>query len=213
MVGEKMRKSNSFNCYQLIIGLISLLLIGCSHQLTPLAAGSTILAFGDSLTAGYGVSRQDSYPEVLAKISGHPVINSGISGETTTQGLARFSQVIDETKPALIILMEGGNDILQNLNPAQTKANLQQMITLAKQKNIQILLVAVPAKSLFSASAGFYKELAQENELPLEDKIIAELEKDPRYKSDYVHFNSQGYKLLAEKIAQDLTKHGALAKP
>ena len=213
MVGEKMRKSNSFNCYQLIIGLISLLLIGCSHQLTPLATGSTILAFGDSLTAGYGVSRQDSYPEVLAKISGHPVINSGISGETTTQGLARFSQVIDETKPALIILMEGGNDILQNLNPAQTKANLQQMITLAKQKNIQILLVAVPAKSLFSASAGFYKELAQQNELPLEDKIIAELEKDPRYKSDYVHFNSQGYKLLAEKIAQDLTKHGALAKP
>lgn len=213
MVNKKMRKNNLADCYHLIIGLICLLLVGCSHQLTPLPAGSTILAFGDSLTAGYGVSRQDSYPEVLAKITGHPVINSGISGETTTQGLARFSQVIDETKPALIILMEGGNDILQNLNPAQTKANLQQMITLAKQKNIQILLVAVPAKSLFSASAGFYKELAQENGLPLEDKIIAELEKDPRYKSDYVHFNSQGYKLLAEKIAQDLTKHGALPQP
>lgn len=199
--------------HYLLIIIASILLAGCSQQLTPLTPNVPILAFGDSLTAGYGVAPADSYPAALAQLSNHPVINKGISGETTAQGLARFSQVIAETKPALIILMEGGNDILQNLNPAQTKANLNQMITIAKQNNIQILLIAVPEKSLFSSAAGFYKELAQENKLPLDDNSIAELEKDPRYKSDYVHFNQQGYKLLAEKIHQDLMEYGALAQP
>lgn len=198
--------------YWLII-IASILLASCSQQLTPLAPNAPILAFGDSLTAGYGVAPADSYPAVLAQLSNHPVINKGVSGETTAQGLARFSQVIAETKPALIILMEGGNDILQNLNPQQTKTNLGQMINIAKQNNIQVLLIAVPEKSLFSSAAEFYKELAQENKLALDNSSIAELEKDPRYKSDYVHFNQQGYKLLAEKIHQDLIKYGALAQP
>lgn len=205
-----MRKNNRLYPYRILCFLVVFLLSGCSHKLTPLPPNAVILAFGDSLTAGYGVSPQDSYPAILATISGHPVINAGISGETTTQGLARFAKVIDETKPALIILMEGGNDILQNVNPAQTKASLNQMIAIAKQKNIQLLLIAVPEKSIFSSAAGFYKELAQENKLPLDNEIIAKLEKDPRYKSDYVHFNQQGYKLLAEKIYQDLIKNGAL---
>lgn len=197
--------------FALTILISSISLIGCSKKpYTPLSPNATILAFGDSLTAGYGTTPENSYPSSLAKLSGHPVINAGISGETTAQGLARFATVLDQTKPELVILMEGGNDILQNLSQKTAQQNLQQMIDLAKLRKIQILLVAVPAKSFFSSSADFYEQLAEQNKLVLDDSTIAKLMKNPQFKSDYVHYNQQGYAKMAEHFYDELKDNGAL---
>jgi acyl-CoA thioesterase-1 len=192
--------------------LICILISACNNstKFTPLAPNSIILAFGDSLTAGYGTTPENSYPSVLAQLSGHPVINAGISGETTEQGLARFGTTLDEVQPQLVILMEGANDILQNKSQQQAKQNLAAMIHAAQARKIQILLVAVPAKSLFLASANFYPELAAENKLVLDNTTIAKLLKAPELKSDYVHFNQQGYHLMAERFYALLKEHGAL---
>ena len=187
------------------------LISACSNsaKFSPLTQNGVILAFGDSLTAGYGTTPENSYPSVLAQLSGHPVINAGISGETTEQGLARFGTTIDEVQPQLVILMEGANDILQNKNQQQAKQNLAAMIHAAQARKIQILLVAVPAKSLFLASANFYPELAAENKLVLDNATIAKLLKTPELKSDYVHFNQQGYHLMAERFYTLLKENGA----
>ncbi|MEH6443824.1 MAG: GDSL-type esterase/lipase family protein [Oceanospirillaceae bacterium] len=199
--------------YQRIILILTLAisLAACSeNKLTPLSGSAKILAFGDSLTAGKGVNIEHSYPTVLAQLSGLEVINAGISGELTQQGLARFSQLINEVNPELIVLLEGGNDILQNNNLAQTKQHLDAMITLAKEQNMQIVLVGVPKKSLFSSSAKFYSELADKHALVFNGEIIAELLKNQQYKSDSVHFNQAGYKKLAATIHQLLLDNGAL---
>lgn len=191
--------------------LVCVFISACSPsaKFTPLPKDSVILAFGDSLTAGYGTTPENSYPIVLAQLSGYPVVNAGISGETTQQGLARFSNTLDQIQPKLVILMEGANDILQNKDLGQAKQNLNAMIHEAKSRNIQILLVAVPAKSLSLSGANFYPELATENKLILDDDTLAKLLKSPELKSDFVHFNQQGYHVMAERFYAILKEHGA----
>jgi len=192
-----------------VIGIV-LLLCGCGGAgLQALGEGDVIVAFGDSLTAGKGVTRDEAYPAVLSELTGFKVVNAGISGETTEEGLLRLESVLDEAVPELLILFEGGNDILQNKDLSQTKANLHDMIEIAKEKSIQVALVGVPRKQLFSNTAEFYNELADSHDLLIENKIVASLLRKPAMKSDSVHFNSKGYRALAQAIATMLDEGGA----
>jgi len=197
---------------QIIISIsLLLMLLGCSGDRLPkLDQGATILAFGDSLTAGVGTNKEKSYPAQLSRMSRLEVINAGVSGETTRQGVTRFKTLVDDLYPDLIILLEGGNDILRNYPESETKANLASMIKHASGKQIPIVLIGVPKKSLFSSSASFYKELADEYQLVLDDESISDIIKSPSLKSDSVHFNQAGYQELAERIFQLLKSNGAI---
>lgn len=192
--------------------LMALLLQACGDKksLSRVSESGVILAFGDSLTSGVGVNPENSYPSVLSKLSGKKVVNAGISGEMTKQGLARLAKVFDENNPELMILLEGGNDILRNQNLSETKKNLSAMINLAKQQGVQVVLVGVPKKQLFSDSAPLYLELAEQHKLILESELIASLIRKPKFKSDSVHFNKAGYYKMAEVIYELLQDHGAL---
>jgi len=138
------------------------------------------------------------------------VINAGISGETTAEGLRRLPEVLDATKPGLLLLMHGGNDILRNLGAGQAKANLQAMIDLATDRGIQVVLVGVPEKKLLSSSAPYYQELAEDFDLVLEKSVISRLLKKPALKSDSVHFNAAGYSEIAKTLFELLRDRGAL---
>ncbi len=192
--------------------ILALFIQGCDSQkpLSRVSTEATILAFGDSLTQGVGTTKQHSYPSVLAQLSGRKVVNAGISGELTEQGLARLESVIDKNSPDLIILLEGGNDILRNRNLQQTKQNLTAMIALAKQKGVQLVLIGVPQKQLFSDVAPFFKELAEEHKLVFDGELISSLLRKRSNKSDMVHFNKSGYQKMAEAIYQLLIDNGAL---
>lgn len=200
----------------IILLSIMLLMVACSDvKLSPIPADSPILAFGDSLTRGKGVELVDSYPSVLARLSGREVINAGISGEVTKAGLQRYASVLDKHRPSLVILLEGGNDILRNNDLRQTKQNLAAMIELTRDRGIAMILVGVPSKSLFSDTAPFYRELAEQYQSELyqlifADELIADLLRTPAYKSDMVHFNQLGYQKMAEQLHQLLIEHGAL---
>ena len=186
-----------------VTGLLCLLLTACGEPVfRPLAAGETILAFGDSLTEGRGVSPAQSYPSVLASLSGHPVINGGVSGEVSRAGRARPPRLLAEPRPALVILLEGGNDMLRGSGEGALKANLAAMIEAAQGSGAQVLLVAVPRKSLFADGAPLYGELAQQYGLVLDEDSIGELLRTPGLKSDAVHLNAQGYGALAERLLQ-----------
>ncbi|MFO7582906.1 arylesterase [Guyparkeria sp.] len=191
--------------------LVALLVTGCGGgSLEPLAPGDVILAFGDSLTEGVGASADTSYPARLAALSGHTVVNAGVSGETTAEGLERLPAVLDETDPGLMILLLGGNDILRNGSPTEAKRNLSRMIEMALERGVQVLLVGVPEKSLFSRSAPFYQELAEQHGVVLMDGMVASLLKKPAYKSDQVHLNTAGYREMAGRIHARLAEEGAL---
>ena len=191
---------------------ITLLLLGCSDspQLSKLSPNHTILALGDSLTYGTGVSADESYPAVLEQLTGHAVINAGIPGETSTATLLRIEQALLEHQPALVILCIGGNDILKRHSSQIIKHNIQQLITAIQQHGSQLILVAVPEFGLYPSAPEFYSELAAANSLALDEKSIPRMLRDSEYKSDPIHLNQRGYRELAEAIQQLLIKHGAL---
>ena len=194
-----------------VTGLLCLLLTACGEPgFRPLAPGETILAFGDSLTEGRGVSPAQSYPSVLASLSGHPVINGGVSGELSRAGRARLPALLAEHRPALVILLEGGNDMLRGSGEVALKANLAAMIEAAQGSGAQVLLVGVPRKSLFADGAPLYGELAEQYGLVLDNDSIGELLRDPALKSDAVHFNAEGYRTLAQRLHRLLQERGAL---
>lgn len=194
-----------------VTGLICLLLAACGEPgFRPLAAGETILAFGDSLTEGRGVNPAQSYPSVLASLSGHPVINGGVSGELSRAGRARLPGLLAEHRPALVILLEGGNDILRGSGEGELKANLAAIIEAVQGSGAQVLLVAVPRKSLFADGAPLYGELAEQYGLVLDNDSLGELLRTPGLKSDAVHLNAQGYGALAERLHRLLQARGAL---
>jgi acyl-CoA thioesterase-1 len=111
-----------------------------------------ILAFGDSLLAGYGLHDGESYPAKLeaalrARGINARITNAGVSGETTGEGLARLAGVLDglPAKPDLVIVSLGGNDMLQGSPPAETRANLAAILRLLKQRGIRVLLLGMMA--------------------------------------------------------------------
>jgi lysophospholipase L1-like esterase len=193
--------------------LIALLLAGCSKvpQLPPLAADATILAFGDSLTAGSGAAEAESYPAVLAGMTGRRVINAGLPGEISSSGLQRLPELLEREKPALLILCHGGNDLLQHLEQRQLAANLRDMVRIANEKGVAVLLVAVPAPDLSLTPPALYAELATEFKIPIENKALPSILGKSRLKSDHIHPNAAGYHLLAEAIFKLLKKSGALS--
>ena len=194
----------------LLIGLS-----GCSDsspQLKPLTPDSLILAFGDSLTRGTGSSLDHSYPAVLQRLSGVRVINAGVPGELSAEGLARLPELLEEYRPQLVILCHGGNDILRKKSATVAKQNIISMVKLARQSGAEVVLIGVPKFSNFSVkSLPHYAEIAAQLKLPYEGEILSKIITTRRLKSDYVHPNSAGYRKMAEAIVQLLKDSGALA--
>ena len=190
----------------------ALLLTGCDSEpkLPPLAQESLILAFGDSLTYGTGVEPQYAYPAILEQLTGHRVINGGIPGEVSAQGLERLPALLDQHRPGLLILCHGGNDLLRRLNLSQTDDNIRAMVTLARERNIPVILLGVPKPGIFLNSASFYTTIAKDMEAPLLDELLPGILGDRELKSDPIHPNRQGYRLMAETIAAFMKQHGMI---
>lgn len=187
-------------------------IISCSSgpKLSPVPSSGVVLAFGDSLTYGTGAAAGDSYPAKLEKMIGRRVVNSGVPGEITAEGLERFVGVIDKEKPALVILCHGGNDLLRQMDQRQAAENLRKMIRLAKDSGASVVLIAVPALGLSLTPPPFYAEIAKEAAVPIELKALGKILGKASLKSDYIHPNAAGYGQLAESLAELLKKSGAI---
>ncbi|NOX16401.1 MAG: arylesterase [Epsilonproteobacteria bacterium] len=168
-----------------------------------LPINTKILAFGDSLTYGYMVDRDKNYPSILADLLQVKVINAGTNGELSREGLRRLPSVLAKYKPNIIIICEGGNDIMRRKNFQKTKENIAKMIELAQAKKIQVILVGVPdVEFLTLSTASFYSELAQEYNVPLDDTSLEDILNNDKLKIDKVHPNAEGYKILSNNLAQ-----------
>lgn len=182
-------------------------------------SGLQIIAFGDSLTAGYGLPASEAYPaqlgaELTKRGYSVNVINSGVSGETTRGNLERAT-FIRSQNPDIVILGIGGNDALRLLPVAETKNNIQKTIEILQGGNnppvVVLLRMQAPINVGLAYKQSFdslYVDLAKEYKLELLPFITAELFLDTSNKlSDGIHYNQQGYKKVIEMyLLEPLTK-------
>ncbi len=201
------------NIRQIFCLLLLICLAACgdsSQQLERLPDDAVILAFGDSLTYGTGAEKNESYPVILENTINRKVINAGVLGELSIQGLKRLPKFLDKHQPGLLILCHGGNDILQRGSHAKAEANIRKMIALAENKNIPVILLGVPKPGLFLSSAKLYANIAENTNVIFMPNLIADILSDASMKSDSVHPNNAGYRKMASTLADTLRDAGAL---
>ena len=205
---------NKFSGQLIFLGLTILFLSACDKPnpvFEKLSPDAVILAFGDSLTYGSGASQNGDYPAILSALSSHEIINAGIPGEISRNGLTRLPDLLDEHQPELLILIHGGNDMLRRIPQQQTSDNLKQMIDEARLRNIKVVLLGVPEFNLFLlSSAEFYQQVADEQKVPIDLETLPKILSTNSLKSDAIHPNNEGYRLMAENIYNLLVDSGAL---
>jgi lysophospholipase L1-like esterase len=197
---------------RLVLLVIACVLAGCGERpkLAHLPSDAVVLAFGDSLTFGTGAAEQESYPAQLEQLIGRRVVPAGVPGEVTAQALERLPQLLDEHSPRLLLLCIGGNDFLRRLGNSQAEANVRGMVKLAQSRGVEVLLIGTPEPGFAVAPPAFYGGIAKEFRLPYEARVIGEVLKDNTLKSDPIHPNARGYRIIAERVAATLKKAGAL---
>lgn len=190
--------------------LLALLLSACGGpELEPLPPRATVLAFGDSLTYGTGAAGP-GYPEVLAELTGLAVVNAGVPGEVSARGRERLPSLLAEHRPALVVLVHGGNDTLRTMPAARTRENLLAMIEASRLAGAQVVMLGVPGRNLTLSAPGYYGDVAEATEVPVDLDTLPRLMRDRSVKSDPVHFNGRGYRLMAEAVRDLLRDAGAL---
>ena len=183
-------------------------LCGCGGgpQIKTLEPGAVIVAFGDSLTEGSGASEEESYPAVLATLTGCKVINAGVPGEVSEEGRQRLPSVLREHKPDLVVLCHGGNDMLQRVDEAAVAAHVQAMVEEAQATGADVILLGVPRPGLFLKAPAFYADFAKRCGVPCDVKILPEILATRALKSDTIHPNAAGYRKLAQRVAELIRK-------
>src|SRR5262245_13868817 len=193
--------------------LLAFLLVGaCSERpkLERLPGDAVVLAFGDSLTFGTGANEEESYPAQLEKLIGRRVVRAGVPGEVSAQALARLPGALDEHAPRLLLLCIGGNDFLRRLGKEQAERNVREMVKLARSRGVAVLLIGTPEPGFSVSPPGFYAVVAKEFRLPYEGGVLGQVLKDASLKSDPIHPNARGYRVIAERLAETLKQAGAI---
>lgn len=169
-----------------------------------------VLAFGDSLSAGYGVETGLSYPDFLqeeidAKGFKYRVVNQGISGDTTSGGLARLAQGL-ETKPYLVILELGGNDGLRGLPLTVTRDNLDKMTAAFKEAGAKVVIAGMTLPRNYGADyikefEHIYPALEKKHRVTRMRFLLDGVAMNPALmQRDEIHPNVEGNKIVARNV-------------
>jgi acyl-CoA thioesterase-1 len=175
---------------------------------------AVVLAFGDSLTAGYGVKDEESYPSKLQeKISSagfpHKVVNAGVSGDTTAGGVRRIRWLMKH-EPEIVILALGANDGLRGLSIDEMRKNLEIMITICREHNAQILLAGMKALPNYGEDymrefETVFPELAEKHDLIFLPFLLEGVAGEREYtQSDGLHPLASGYSIITDLVWQRL---------
>lgn len=211
---NRVRHIESLRFFLALLAVLVLPVACSKEKAEPIPTGSIVLALGDSLTEGAGVTREEAWPNLLANKTGWTVINGGVSGDTSSEALLRLPSLLEEHKPVLVLVAVGGNDMLRHLPQQETVANLGKIIALIKIHGAKPVLLATPNPSLMGAvfqtlsAADFYQKVADAQQVPLIEDAIADVISDPQLKGDPLHPNAAGHALLSKKIYDSLKSIG-----
>lgn len=192
---------------RIAFGFLALLL---SLLASSAQAERTILVFGDSLSAGYGIRQDAAWPALLSQrlareARDYKVINASISGETTAGGKARLKDVLLRHKPAILVLALGANDGLRGLPITEMQKNLAAMVRLATRRGIRVLLVGMrlppnygPYADQFQAA---FREVASATHTPLVPFLLDGVAENPeQFQADNLHPTAAAQPRLLDNV-------------
>ena len=210
-----MRKAVRFTA---AVAALGLLLSSCGRQNEPVASGKpvqpafagTIVAVGDSLTAGYGVKETDAYPARLEnklRAEGYRwrVVNAGISGETSSGVRSRLAWVL-KLKPDIVILETGANDGLRGIDPQVTRKNIEETVRILKENRVAVVLAGMRmvsnlGRDYTGAFAAIYPAVARKFDLILIPFFLQGVAGEPSLnQGDGIHPLAEGYRIVTETV-------------
>ncbi|MCX7927170.1 MAG: arylesterase [Candidatus Omnitrophica bacterium] len=178
--------------------------------------GTTIVCFGDSITYGYGVTSNESYPAQLEKWVSLPVINAGLSGETTSDAIKRLETDILTRHPVLVIIEFGGNDLIARIPVEKTTANMEEMIKRIQQAGAMVAIADYSSPFILDKYHEVFRSLSKKYKTIFIPRLMSGIIDNPSLRSDYIHPNAKGYQLIAHRVARAiipyLTRNAFLRK-
>src|SRR3990167_8804043 len=163
------------------------------------SSGTDIIAFGDSLIAGVGASPGRDFVSLLSQQIGQPIVNLGVSGDTTAGGLARLSE-LDAYNPKVVIVLFGGNDYLRRVSQEQTFDNLTEIVESIQVKGAIVLLLGIRGGLLTDYFDREFKKLRNTRDTAYVPDVLDGLLGKQEYMSDEIHPNDAGYARIAERV-------------
>ncbi|QXB00258.1 arylesterase [Aeromonas sp. FDAARGOS 1416] len=195
-----------------MVRILFVLFVGLGSLLSS-AQAQTLLVLGDSLSAGYQMQVEQSWPALLNQKwqdegGKHSLLNASISGETTQGALARLPALLKEHKPDWLLIELGGNDGLRGFAPTITRQNLASMIALAKEQQTRVVLTQIQLPRNYGARylrqfEQIFPELAQANDLPLLPFFMDDIALRPELMmNDGIHPTSAAQPQIRDKVAR-----------
>jgi acyl-CoA thioesterase-1 len=176
-------------------------------------AATNILVFGDSLSAGYGIARDDSWVNLLQQAlkKDHPqlvVVNASISGETTSGGLRRIGKALQQHAPAVVIIELGANDGLRGTSVKETETNLNEIITQSLKANAKVMLVGIRIPPNYGQDytrqfSSMYPKLAKKHGTALVPFMLDGIEPE-QFQADNLHPNAAGQPRILQNVLPNL---------
>lgn len=160
----------------------------------------TVVAFGDSLTAGVGATDENDYVSRLSRRLDSPVINAGVSGDTTADGLARLDSDVLSRNPDIVIVFLGGNDILQNVDESVTVENLTEIVEQIQAQDAAVIIVGSYRDTFISQLDSMYQQIAISTGAEFVPGALNGILGRDDLLSDAVHPNNAGYKIVTDRI-------------
>lgn len=158
---------------------------------------SRIVCFGDSLTRGYGATQGKDYPARLEDMAGIEIINAGVSGNTTADGMARLDDDVLAFEPDVVLITLGGNDLKNRVSVDTARANLVNIIQRIQAAGVMVVLGGIDIPLYGRGYAEMYKSVARQTGSILVPNILEGIFRNPDLMSDSIHPNDKGYEMMA----------------
>ena len=165
-------------------------------------SNQNIVAFGDSLTAGYGAPKGKSYPDYLGQRLNRPVINMGVSGELAVQAATRLPEVLAQ-QPYMVLIEFGGNDFMQQRSAQAAVEAVSQLVDAVQEAGAIAVIVDIGGPGMGKYTTA-YKKIAKEKGAIFVPGILNGIFAKRAFKSDAVHPNAAGYEQVADKVYQKI---------
>jgi len=169
------------------------------------SAGDSVICFGDSLTEGVGAGSGEEYPTVLSRRLAVPVVNAGVRGDTTAQALERISEAVLSKNPRLVVILLGGNDFLRRVPLHDTRKNLAEIIRRVQAQGAMVAIAGMRLGLFTDEYAAIFEETARQFGALYIPGVMKGILSDAALRSDPIHPNGAGYRLVAERIAEKIT--------